>query len=249
MGRYYEVEVTHIEMLSSHARRVDIRRVDGEAFAFRAGQFLMMWFEHKGKRQNRSYSVAGPLVPGEVAETLELSIALVDGGLGSAIVADWVVGSTFTASGPHGRFVVRDDDTQSLVLVGTGTGIAPYRSMIPQLTAVLQAGRHVDLVFGARDEEQFLYGSEWSALDEQFEHFTYWRCADEAKDPAAWTAAGGVAGRVQVALDQIEDRTAEAVFYLCGNPMMVEDVKERLQARGIERARIRTEAYVSPTMG
>ena len=249
MGRYYEVEVVHTEMLSSHAKRVDIRRVDGEPFAFRAGQFLMMWFEREGKRLNRSYSVANAIA-GEPCSTLELCIALVDGGIGSAIVRDWVLGSTFTASGPHGRFILRDGEEIDLVLVGTGTGIAPYRSMIPQLTALLEAGRRVDLVFGARDETQFLYAMDWRALEARYDNFTYWRCADAANDPEEWVAAGGIDGRVQLALDRIAARSAgaPAVYYLCGNPAMVDDVRERLQAHGVDRAAIRLEAYVSPML-
>ena len=64
MARRYDVRVVHIEELTEHVRRVDIVREDEEPFAFRAGQFLMMWFEHEGKRLNRSYSVAGQLAPG-----------------------------------------------------------------------------------------------------------------------------------------------------------------------------------------
>lgn len=247
MGRYYDVEVVHTEMLTSHAKRVDIRRVDGEPFAFRAGQFLMIWFERDGKRQNRSYSVASPISPGEPVDTLELCIALIDGGIGSTMVQRWAPGSTFTISGPHGRFVLREED-RDVVLVGTGTGIAPYRSMLPQLDALLASGRSVDLVFGARDESQFLYDEDWNALGERHGNFGYWRCADEATDPDRWAAGGGVVGRVQVALQHIEGRTAQAVFYLCGNPAMVDDVKEQLEASGVERTSIRTEAYVSPVV-
>jgi ferredoxin-NADP reductase len=246
MGRYYEVEVVDTEMLTPYARRIDIRRSDGEPFGFRAGQFLMMHFEHEGKRLNRSYSMANPLPPGETCETLELCIALVDGGLGSAIVREWAPGSTFTVSGPHGRFVLREKETQNLVLVGTGTGIAPYRSMIPQITSAIAAGRTVDLLFGARDTDQFLYDDEWRELAASFDRFTYWPCASDPSDPAAWRTRGGTVGRVQVALEELEYETDETLFYLCGNEHMVDDVKQRLGDADVPRRHIRTEAYVSP---
>ena len=248
MARRYEVEVAHTQMLTSHTKRVDIRRVDGDEFAFRPGQFLMMWFEHDGKKLNRSYSCAGQMTPGEPVKTLELCIAIVDGGTASAIVAGWEPGDTFTVSGPHGRFILRDGEERNLVLVATGTGIAPYRSMLPQLEQLLEAGHCVDLVFGARDEGQFLYDDDWRAAAQRHAKFTYWRCADEAADPEAWAADGGIVGRVQVALDAIGDRAHDAVFYLCGNPAMVEDVKERLAQHGVERKDVRTEAYVSPVI-
>lgn len=246
MGRYYDVEVRHTEMLTPHAKRVRIRRTDGEAFRLRPGQFLMMWFEHDGKRHNRSYSVAGPIVSGEPTEELELCIALIDGGIGSALVRAWEVGSSFTVSGPHGRFILREDDPD-LVLVGTGTGIAPYRSMLPQIVKRLEGGQSVDLVFGARCEEEFLYDEEWRALADEYDNFRYWACADAAIDPDGWAAGGGIVGRVQVALTEI-GCPDETVFYLCGNPAMVEDVKELLEQSGVERRAVRTEAYVSPTV-
>lgn len=245
MGRYYDVEVVHTEMLTPHARRIDIRRADGEPFRFRPGQFLMMWFEHEGKRVNRSYSVASRLVPGEEVAELELCIALIDGGIGSQRVAEWDEGSVFTVSGPHGRFVLRDE-AGTVVLVGTGTGIAPYRSMIPQIEERLEAGHDVYLVFGARTEGEFLYHDEWRALADKHDGFHYRACADAAVDPDGWAADGNVVGRVQHAIEAIELED-DAVFYLCGNPAMVDDVKAMLGERGFDLRSIRTEAYVSPT--
>lgn len=247
MGRYYEVEVTRADMLTPYTRRIDVRRRDGEPFAIRAGQFLMMHFEHDAKRLNRSYSVANPITPGETSPSIELCIALVDDGLGSAIVREWDAGSSFTASGPHGRFVLRDGESQNLVLVGTGTGIAPYRSMIPQITSAIAEGRSVDLLFGARDRDQFLYDDEWRKLDASLDEFSYWPCASAPSRPDEWEASGGVVGRVQVALDRLEYETSNTLFYLCGNEHMVDDVKRRLAEADVPRRQIRTEAYVSPS--
>ncbi len=245
MGRYYDVEVVRVDELTPHHRSIFVKRADGDDFSIRAGQFLMMHFEHDGKKLNRSYSVSNPVPVDGPVEELELCVALVEGGIGSQIVAGWEPGDTFTASGPHGRFILRPGEDVDLVLVGTGTGIAPYRSMIPSLELALDAGRQIDLVFGARSRDQFLYDAEWKELAAAHTNFNYWRCASRDPDPAAWEDGGGIVGRVQHALDRIET-SEDAIFYLCGNPAMVEEVTERLQADGRDRRSIRTEAYTSP---
>lgn len=246
MSRYYEVEIVGIDDLTSHTKSVRVRRVDGEPFDIRAGQFLMMHFVHDGQKLNRSYSVANHISVDEPVTELELCIALVTGGIGSTIVRGWRVGDTFTASGPHGRFILRPGEEHDLVLVGTGTGIAPYRSMIPSLEVALETGRRVDLVFGARLADQFLYDDEWKALAARHLNFNYWRCASRIEDASEWEREGGVPGRVQSALDRIEWDPTNTLFYLCGNEEMVREVTERLVEAGLTRREIRTEAYTSP---
>ena len=246
MSRYYEVEIISVRELAHNVRRVDVRRTDGAAFAIRAGQFLMMHFERDGKKLNRSYSLASKVPVEADLHVLELCIALVTDGIGSNIVRGWKIGDRFTASGPHGRFILRPGETQDLVLVGTGTGIAPYRSMVPQLELALDAGRRVDLIYGARAADDFLYDDEWKHLVAQHINFEYWRCASRVTDPDAWTAAGGLAGRVQRAVERLTYDAENTLFYLCGNETMVRDVTEDLLARGVPRKAVRTEAYVSP---
>lgn len=246
MSRYYDVEVIGTHALAPHVRRVDVRRVDGAPFRLQGGQFLMMHFEHEGQKMNRSYSVASPVPLDGTLDMLELCIALVPGGIGSSIVEGWTNGSTFTASGPHGRFILRPGETQHLVLVGTGSGIAPYRSMLHGIEDALDSGRHVDLVFGAREEERFLYDADWRRLAGHHVGFTYWRCASRARDEEAWAADGGVVGRVQSAIERMDFDAVNTLFYLCGNEQMVEDVSASLKRRGVDPKAIRTEAYVSP---
>ena len=41
--------------------------------------------------------------------------------------------------GPAGKLIIKDDpDYKRYILVGTGTGIAPYRSMLPDLAKRLE---------------------------------------------------------------------------------------------------------------
>lgn len=244
MARKYEVEIVAISEIATDVLDIRIRRVDGEPFVFMAGQFLMIHFEHEGALMKRSYSVASVPDPGHPTEELELCIALVPGGIGSALVASWKVGDTVTASGPHGRFILRPGETQDLVLVATGTGIAPYRSMKSELRAAVQQGRRVTLIFGAPVAERLLYDAEWRELAADLDGFEYLACLSRADDVDP--AAGQRKGRVQVGLREIDVDVDNTLFYVCGNPDMVEEVMTLLQERGFERRSIRTEAYVSP---
>lgn len=247
MAKRFEATITDTWMLTEHVKALRLGRADGEEFKVYPGQFFMMHFEHGGSSLNRSYSAANRAIERSVDE-LELSIALVEDGIGSEIVERAKVGDTWLLSGPHGRFVIRGEP-EHLVLVATGTGIAPYRAMMGQVEDLLRSGARVDLVFGVRQEEEFLYADEFTSTAGQFEGFHYHACCSRPVDAHGHESAGGRVGRVQVALDAFDYSPETTVFYLCGNEEMVDDMKERLLAEGFDRRGVRTEAYVSPPDG
>lgn len=244
MGRYFDAQITDVWRITPYVVGLNIGRVDGQPFKVMPGQFLMMHFEHDGERMNRSYSISNRVPDDRMCETLELCIALVDGGAGSAIVDAAEVGTTWSLSGPHGRFVLRPDIPKHVNLVATGTGIAPYRSMLTQIEGLVADGHVVRLVMGARDMDGFLFDDEFLALEKSNASFEYYRCGSRVSDPAALDRDRDFLGRVQAAVDTFE--TEDSIFYLCGNEHMVDQLKESLKERGVERKLVRTEAYVSP---
>ncbi len=244
MGRYFDAKITEVWRVTPYVVGLNIERMDGEPFKVMPGQFLMMHFDHSGEKMNRSYSISNPVPLDRMCQSLELCIALVDGGVGSAIVDAADVGTTWNLSGPHGRFVLRGELPKHINLIATGTGIAPYRSMLTQIESYLEEGHVVRLVMGARDMDGFLFDDEFLALEESNDGFEYYRCGSRVSDPVQLSRERDFIGRVQAAVDTFD--TEDSIFYLCGNEHMVDQLKESLQERGVERKLVRTEAYVSP---
>ena len=108
-------------------------------FSFEAGQYATLWLTHGGKTLARPYSITSS--PAEKRH-LEFYINLVKEGRltpslwESAVIEGLRSGDPGTAAavtGPRGRFVLDADDFRDLVFVASGTGLAPFVSMIRKL--------------------------------------------------------------------------------------------------------------------
>src|SRR6188508_2077499 len=123
-------KVIDIIQETHNTRRYFIQIPELEKFDFIPGQFvtLDLPIHEKPNKRIRSYSIASwP----DGTNVLELVIVLLEGGLGTTyLFNNIVVGSELTLRGPQGVFTLDDEDLQKeIIMICTGTGIAPFRSM------------------------------------------------------------------------------------------------------------------------
>ena len=227
-------------------------RDDGAPLDFIPGQFIQVHFEYAdGTATKRSYSLATihdhAMGPGEA---VEIAVSYVPGGAATALFEGLDAGDTVDASGPFGRFcLVPADTNRRYLLIGTGTGVTPYRAMLPQLErAIAERGIQVVLLFGARTPDELLYGDEFRAFaDRHPDHFRFVPCFSREL-PAAGTPHAHADVRhsyVQQFLPDFTPDPAGDIAYLCGNPNMVDSCFEALKESGLEVKQIRREKYVS----
>ncbi len=184
----------------------------------------------------RAYSIASSSV---ARENLELYITLVRSGALTPRLFALTPGDRLWL-GPKitGRFTLDDaPDDADLVLVATGTGLAPYMSM---LRTILPKGsdRRIAVFLGARHSWDLGYQAELMTMARQNLSFTYQSIISRpAEEPMPW---GGPAGYVQDLWqgDYLErawgsrpDPDSTRVF-LCGNPAMIEDMVTILDEEG-----------------
>ncbi len=219
-------------------------RADGHAFAFVPGQFVQVHFSYPdGKPAKRSYSVA-TIGDGGPAERIEIAVSYVDGGAATALLANLQEGDTIDGSGPYGRFCLMEADAnRRYLLVATGTGVTPYRSMLPQIEKLTARGAEVALVYGARNEAELLYGDEFEAFAQENPHFHFYACF--SRTPRSLPRPHDRNGHVQVALSELQPDAAHDIAYLCGNPNMVDEAFAQLKETGLPIPHIRREKYVS----
>ena len=222
-------------------------RADGTPFAFVPGQFLQVHFHYAdGKATKRSYSVAtignGSAEP---VERIEIAVSYVEGGAATELLSTLDEGGTIEASGPYGRFCLMDADANHrYLLVATGTGVTPYRAMLPQLKVLMAARNvHVALVYGARNEGELLYGDEFEAFARDNPLFAFYACL--SRQPRAPPRPHDRSGHVQVALAELKPDPAHDIAYLCGNPNMVDQAFAQLKEAGLPIPHIRREKYIS----
>ena len=167
----------------------------------------------------------------------------------TALFEGLAIGQRIEASGPYGRFcLVPGDGNRRYLLIATGTGVTPYRSMLPDLAAQI-AGRGVEIVLllGARTPAELLYGDEFRAFAAAHPGFRFVPCfSRELPEPGSAHAHPDVRrGYVQQHLAEFAPDPAADIAYLCGNPDMVDACFEALKECGLPVPRIRREKYVS----
>jgi ferredoxin-NADP reductase len=243
----FKLRLVASRMLAPAVRHLEFERADGQPFAFVPGQFIQVHFHYAdGKPTKRSYSVAtvgdgsGAPVP-----RIEIAVSYVEGGAATAIFAHLDEGDTVDASGPYGRFCLMEADAnRRYLLIGTGTGVTPYRAMLPQIRTLTRTrGCTFALVQGARNEGELLYGDEFEAFALEVPGFSYHACFSRA--PRAVPRPCDRGGRCQVALAELVPHPEHDIAYLCGNPDMVDETFALLKEAGLPVGRIRREKYVS----
>lgn len=205
---------------------------DAESLRFKPGQFVSLTDRVGDNLVTRAYSVCSP----PDGNRFELCLNRVDEGAFSPHLFGLEPGDEVPLSGPLGYFTLRDPIGDSM-LVATGTGIAPFRSMLLD-PSTLTSGRQFTLVLGARYENGLLYRDQFEALQSGHPNFRFVPVL--SRPGALWT---GRAGHVQPhVLDFVGDRR-DVDIYICGLKAMVDDLRRVLKEAGFERRRLLYEKY------
>ncbi len=201
-------------------------------FYFVPGQFVSFTELLGGRKITRPYSIAS--APG--GNRFEICLNLVQDGLFSPFLFSLAPGYEFEMSAPLGYFVLRDPGRDA-VFVATGTGVAPFRSM---LKAYLGHGDPypVTLIFGVRYERNLLYRAELEDLARQHSNFQFWPTL--SRPEASWT---GRTGHVQQHLLEAFGQRRDLDVYICGLKLMVDDVRAMLKGIGFDRKQVIYEKY------
>lgn len=228
--------------LGPRVRHLTFERTDGKPFDFQAGQWVQVVLpltDEKGRALRRSYSIASPPLG---SARFELAVTKVEGGPGSTFLTGAPVGLTLDVKGPAGTFVRPLADPKASLFIATGTGVAPFRSMIHD---ALAAGRTEPLwlLFGVRTPEELLFGDELEALARQ--HACLRVLPSLSRPPPEWTGlAGYVQTHVKAVWQELTASQPDAKAYICGVKKMLTASREVLRVElGVERRQVHLEAY------
>jgi len=220
-----------IQELAPLVRHLEFEAVDADRFEFTPGQFVSLKQKFEGKEIIRPYSIASA----QQANRFALCLNLVEDGMFSPYLFKLRQGDEVEISPPLGYFTLRNRDRE-LLLIATGTGVAPFRSMLHSHLAELELP--VTLLFGTRHEQTLLYRNEFEDFEKRHSHFRFWPTL--TRPGPEWK---GRSGRVQSHLDQALKGKSAVDVYLCGLKEMVDDVRASLKQRGFDRKQIIFEKY------
>ena len=236
----YPVILVAKHQLSTNTLQLDFQ-VEG-AFDFTAGQFVQFMIEQEGKEQKRSYSIANSPDSFRKDGHLEIAISLVQGGLASELFKNAEPGLRLDMGGPFGILTAPDDHSGQLVLAGTGTGLAPYRSMLPTLISMADSGIPVTVIMGVRHRSDLIYEQEFRQAVSEHDNLSYQVCI--SRDSGIDAAKDEFKGYVQQRFDELNLNPEQDLVYLCGNPDMIDDAAKTLLDAGFSPRSVKREKYI-----
>lgn len=214
-------------------------RPDGDAFSFKPGQYTVLGLQDaSGRWIRRAYSIASANRPGE---PLEFYVALVNEGALTPLLFNLQVGDRlYVSPKAAGLFTLdRIEGDKDAVLVATGTGLAPYMSMLrSQMTCGI--GRRFVVLHGARFSWELGYRGALEILAKECKNFFYLPSITRPKEDPSWNGLTGYLQDLLVSGD-VEKRSGIALLperteiFLCGNPAMIQAASDRLIERGFVR--------------
>ena len=229
-------KVIRIEDETLTTKRYWIEVPELTAFDFIPGQFvtLDLPIHEKANKRWRSYSIASwP----DGTNIFELIIVLDKKGAGTNYIFDEVsVDSSLTFRGAQGVFTLKEPIDKDLFLICTGTGIAPFRSMVYHIKNKIIPHKNITLVFGCRTKDTLLYYEEMKKLDESVEGFTYIPVLSRE----SWE---GHTGYVHQLYEELCKDNKPANFLLCGWRGMIDEAKTKIVDMGYDKKDIHVEIY------
>jgi ferredoxin-NADP reductase len=234
------------ESLSEFTKHLEFEVRSAPRFGFVPGQWLSVKANTPdGEEMTRAYSIASPpSTNGQFAFCLNR----VQDGFMSNYLCDLRKGGEITFQGPFGDFILRPPLRDTL-FIATGTGIAPFRSMLKDLLEptfedrVGRAGSPVAphqfwLLFGSRYDHDIYYREEFEHLARERANFHF--LPTLSRGAPEWS---GLRGYVQEHVREIVGNRTDMHAYICGLDRMVSANRELLKSLGWDRKSIRYEKY------
>jgi len=227
--------VTKIEDETYNTKRFWIELPETPSFDFAPGQFvtLDLPIHDKPNKRWRSYSIAS----WPNGNVIELLIVLLEGGAGTTWLFNNVaIGSELTLRGPQGVFTLPDEIDRDLFFICTGTGIAPFRSMLNHIKLHNTPHKNLYLIFGTRAQRDLLYYQELKELQKDIEGFEFIPTLSREE----WD---GCCGYVHAVYEKLCCDKPPAYFYLCGWKAMIDEARKRIVDLGYDKKAIHLELY------
>ena len=211
---YYRVE--NIRQLTENTFILSLPK---SRFKFVAGQHISLSI--MGDYQSREYSIYSA----EESNNLEVLVKEVEGGYFSPKLKHLKTGDMVEVHGPFGKFGLdeKKKDSHQHVFIASGTGIAPFHSMVKSIP-----GLDYKIIHGVR------YANEAYEI-EDFDRKKFIVCS--SRDDK-----GDFKGRLTEYLKMV-DFEKNTCFYLCGNSDMIFDAMEILKVKGFDRESVTVEVY------
>lgn len=242
MPKWNPAIIKRIEQRTSTVKSFWIELPHHHKLDFKPGQYLTLELPISERRRDgwRSYSIAA--AP-DGSNQAELCIVHLPGGKGTTwLFEEAEIGMQVMSKDPGGVFTLpREPLTNDVVMICTGTGVAPFRAMLQERLRVESVNFH--LIFGCRTEADLLYREEFEAMAREYDNFKYSVAVSRAEVPTSDTmeTQKGYVHKIYEA--HYPNPRPDLTIYLCGWAVMVDEARERLLGLGYDSKQVVAELY------
>ncbi len=232
MAQNFKSKILEIKDLSPNTKEFTISVPEG--FKFVPGQFVMLEQEIEGKTKKNAYSIASNVKN----NSINLCIKKPAESLFVSKLFGLKVGEEIRFSGPFGAFTLRDySKEKNYIFLSTGTGIAPFKTMIEFLIENKHEGKIV-LINGSKLEHDSLYAELFKKFAKENSNFKFYKVLSRTPDEKY-----EYRGHVQDFIEKFIENKENYEYYICGLKQMVEDVNKKLIEFKISKDKIFFEKY------
>lgn len=235
--QFFDTEIIDVQDINPAVKRFFFKVPHLEEFQFKPGQFVQLDLPIASKVTTRSYSIASA----PEGNVFELCIVIKEDGLGTPYLFENVKkGSIVKCAGPLGKFTLPDEVKHDVLMIATGTGIAPFRAMLQDMcrkNLMADKPMEVHLVFGNRWQQDILYRDEFEKMTAEHSCFNFHPVLSRDE---SWS---GRKGYVHAVYEEILHDNRPAHIFICGWSAMVREARDRLFARGYSKEHVHFELY------
>ncbi len=182
-----------------------------------AGQYVLLQVD---PTTSRAYSMTDRP---DIDSSFELLVDHQPAGKGTTFLRQLPLGASADFIAPLGHFVIKDNpNIKNFCFVATGSGIAPFKSILTDRLQLRNDQRSFTLFWGMRHDNELFWLDFFWDLQKNFPNFNFVPVVSQPSPSWQLTT-----GHVTDQLAKL-DFTSDTKFYLCGNPTMVNAVKTLL---------------------
>jgi CDP-4-dehydro-6-deoxyglucose reductase len=225
---WYKGLVIKVEDETNDARRFWVQLPDLGTFNFLPGQYVTvdLPIHETADKRHKHYSIAS--YP-DGTNIFELLVVLNKKGIGTQYLFENIkTGSELSVKGPLGACILQEPLDKDIFLVCTGSGIAPFRSMLQHIHHKQIAHKNIYLIVGSRTKDDLIYYEEMIKLQTLVPGFQYIPTLSRQE----WE---GNMGYVHLIYENLCRNRTPANFFLSGCRQMVEEAKEKISLMGYDK--------------